>query len=76
MMANDGRVGHAAVVSREHLLAMTDAARQPEVFRPGRMQYHGSTYYGYGLQTWILPGSHRRFALQGTYGQRSSWIPR
>jgi CubicO group peptidase (beta-lactamase class C family) len=33
------------------------------------MQYHGSTYYGYGLQTWILPGSHRRFALQGIHGQ-------
>ena len=33
------------------------------------MQYHGSTYYGYGLQTWILPGSHRRFALLGVYGQ-------
>ena len=33
------------------------------------MDYHGSSYHGYGLQTWILPGSHRRFALQGVYGQ-------
>jgi CubicO group peptidase (beta-lactamase class C family) len=69
MMANDGHVGHATVVSRDHLLAMTDAAQQPEAFRPGRMQYHGSTYNGYGFQTWILPGSHRRFALLGVYGQ-------
>ncbi|MGO4157435.1 serine hydrolase domain-containing protein [Cupriavidus sp. YAF13] len=69
MMAADGLVRGTAVVSRDHLLAMTDATRQPEAFRPGHMQYHGSTYYGYGLQTWILPGSHRRFALLGVYGQ-------
>lgn len=69
MMANDGQVGDVTVVSRDHLLAMTDAARQPEAFQPGRMQHHGSTYYGYGLQTWIFPGSHRRFALQGIHGQ-------
>jgi len=24
---------------------------------------------GYGLQTWLLPGSHRRFVLLGVYGQ-------
>jgi len=69
MMANDGKGPHAAVLSRDHLLAMTDAQQQPEAFRPGRMQYHGSTYYGYGLQTWLLPGSHRRFALLGIHGQ-------
>jgi CubicO group peptidase (beta-lactamase class C family) len=69
MMANDGVVAGQAVLSREHLLDMTDAARQPEAFRPGRMQYHGNTYAGYGEQTWLLPGSHRRFALQGVYGQ-------
>jgi len=69
MMANDGQGAHSAVLSQDHLLAMTDAQQQPEAFRPGRMQHHGSTYYGYGLQTWILPGSHRRFALQGIHGQ-------
>jgi len=73
MLANDGRSGADTnanvVVSREHLLDMTDAARQPEAFRPGRMAYHGSTYAGYGFQVWLMPGSHRRFALQGVYGQ-------
>jgi len=69
MLAADGQVGGSAVLAREHVLDMTDAARQPEAFRPGRMQYHGSTYQGYGLQTWLLPGSHRRFALLGVYGQ-------
>ncbi|MDB6001724.1 MAG: serine hydrolase [Rhizobacter sp.] len=69
MMANDGQVEGHAVLSREHLLDMTDAARQPEAFRPGRMLYKGSTYAGYGFQTWLLPGTHRRFALEGVYGQ-------
>jgi CubicO group peptidase (beta-lactamase class C family) len=69
MMANDGEVDGHAVVSREHLLDMTDASRQPEAFRPGRMEYKGSSYAGYGLQTWLLPGTHRRFALEGVYGQ-------
>ena len=69
MLANDGQAGGQQIVSREHLLDMTDAARQPEGFRPGRMNYHGSTYAGYGYQVWLMPGSHRRFALQGVYGQ-------
>ena len=69
MMAADGRASGSAVLSREHLLDMTDAARQPEAFRPGRMDYHGSTYFGYGLQTWLMPGAHRRFVLLGVYGQ-------
>lgn len=69
MLAADGQVQGRTVIAREHLLDMTDAARQPQAFRPGQMQYHGGTYFGYGLQTWILPGSHRRFALLGVYGQ-------
>ena len=69
MLAADGQVNGTAVVTREHVLDMTDPARQPEAFRPGRMQHGGSTYQGYGLQTWLLPGSHRRFALLGVYGQ-------
>jgi len=69
MLANDGVVQGRQVVPREYLLDMTDAARQPEGFRPGRMAYHGSRYYGYGFQTWILPGEARRFALLGVHGQ-------
>lgn len=69
LMANDGQVQGRAVLPREYLLDMTDPSRQPEAFRPGQMQNKGSTYFGYGLQTWILPGSHRRFALLGIHGQ-------
>lgn len=70
MLANDGVVEGRQVVSREHLLDMSDAARQPPSFRPGTMvDSHGATYFGYGLQTWIMPGASRRFALLGIYGQ-------
>ena len=69
MMANNGQAFGNSVVPRGYLLDMTDPARQPEAFRPGNMDYHGAHYYGYGLQVWLLPGSHRQFALLGIYGQ-------
>lgn len=69
MLANDGMVSGHQIVSAEHLLDMTDASRQPPAFRPGGMKWHDSSYYGYGLQVWLLPGSHRRFVLLGIYGQ-------
>lgn len=69
MLANDGAAGGQQVVFTDDLLDMTDPARQPSAFRPGQMQWHGSTYSGYGWQVWLLPGTHRRFVLQGVYGQ-------
>lgn len=69
MMANDGQAAGQTVLSREHLLDMTDSQRQPKAFRPGRMQHRGSSYAGYGFQTWLLPGTQRRFVLLGIYGQ-------
>ena len=69
MLANDGVVQGRQVVPRDFLLNMTDASRQPEPFRPGQMVYHGSRYYGYGFQVWLLPGDARRFVLLGIHGQ-------
>ena len=69
LMANDGQRDGQAVVARDYLLRMTEAQQQPEQFRPGRMQNKGSTYLGYGLQVWLLPGTHRRFVLFGIFGQ-------
>ncbi len=69
LMANDGQRNGQSVIARDYLLQMTDAERQPEAFRPGRMNNKGSSYLGYGLQTWLLPGSQRRFVLLGIYGQ-------
>jgi CubicO group peptidase (beta-lactamase class C family) len=69
LLANDGRAGERQVVPRDYVLAMTDATRQPPQFRPGTMDSHGSRYFGYGYQVWLLPGAHRRFVLLGVYGQ-------
>ena len=69
LLANDGLRDGQALVSADYLLGMTQPDRQPEQFRPGRMTHKGSTYFGYGLQTWLMPGQHRRFALLGIYGQ-------
>lgn len=69
LLANDGQRDGKAIIPRDYLLRMTDASQQPPAFRPGTMQNKGSTYMGYGLQTWLLPGSHRRFVLLGIYGQ-------
>jgi len=69
LLANDGRVGDQQVVSRDWILAMTDAERQPPQFRPGAMDSHGSRYFGYGYQVWLLPGAQRRFVLLGIHGQ-------
>lgn len=69
LLANDGMRGDEAVLPGDYLLDMTKADRQPEQFRPGRMVHKGGNYMGYGLQTWLIPGNHRRFALLGIYGQ-------
>ena len=69
MMANDGQRDGKAIISRDYLLRMTDPGLQPPAFRPGTMLNKGSAYAGYGLQTWLLPGTHRRFVLLGIYGQ-------
>lgn len=69
VLANDGvRPDDPAappVIAREYLLDATDGARQPPGF--GLRQADG--YHGYGYQFWILPGTRRRFAMLGVYGQ-------
>jgi CubicO group peptidase (beta-lactamase class C family) len=69
LMARDGQRDDQAVISRDWLLKMTDAQLQPPAFRPGTMLNHGSTVTGYGFQTWLIPGSSRRFALEGIHAQ-------
>ena len=69
LLANDGKRDGKEVVPADFVLRMTDSSQQPEQFRPGHMLNKGGTYFGYGLQTWLLPGSHRRFVLLGIYGQ-------
>ena len=76
LMANDGQRDGKSIVPADYLMMMTDPSRQPEAFRPGVMQNRGSTYTGYGLHTWLWPGSTRRFALLGVYGQAILVDPR
>lgn len=63
LLANDGRVGDKQVIPADWLrqsTTVTQAHAQP---------YVASSYFGYGHQFWIFPGSQRRFALIGVRGQ-------
>lgn len=64
LLARDGDWGGRQVIPRDWLRDATTAA--PGSFlAPGA----GGRFYGYGYQTWILPGARRQFALLGIHGQ-------
>ncbi|HEX4132228.1 MAG TPA: serine hydrolase [Pirellulales bacterium] len=65
LLADDGRRGDVQILPRAYLLDATDAARQPEAFRP----LAATPYMGYGYQFWLLPMRTRTFALLGIFGQ-------
>ena len=72
LLANDGVREGVQVIPRDYLLDATDAARQPQAFRP-RSATPGM---GYGYQTWLVPLKERTFALQGIHGQAIFVQPR
>jgi len=49
----------------DFLLEATDWKRHPDAFAPRK----ATPYFGYGYQVWTFPGTKRRFALLGVYGQ-------
>jgi CubicO group peptidase (beta-lactamase class C family) len=69
VLANDGvrpdDSTRKQIVPLEFLLDATDWRRAPEPFRPGK----ATPDMGYGYQIWTFPGSRRRFAFLGVYGQ-------
>ena len=67
LLANDGLRPDTGqqILPRDYLLAATDGARQAAPFAPRQ----ATRYLGYGYQFWIYPGSARRFAMLGVYGQ-------
>jgi CubicO group peptidase (beta-lactamase class C family) len=69
VLANDGvrpdDPEQRPIVNRDFLLDATDARRVAPPFRPGT----ATPYYGYGYKFWLFPGTQRRFALLGVYGQ-------
>jgi CubicO group peptidase (beta-lactamase class C family) len=65
LLANDGALGGQQILPKEYLLEATDWRKQAAAFAPGR----ATPYFGYGYQFWLFPGTKRRFALLGVYGQ-------
>ncbi|MDT9000693.1 serine hydrolase [Paucibacter sp. APW11] len=67
LLANDGARPDTGqqVLPRDYLIEATDWHRHAMPFQPGK----ASSYYGYGYQFWTFPGTRRRFALMGVFGQ-------
>jgi len=69
VLANDGvrpdDPSGRQIVPRDYLVEATDWKQQPEAFQPRK----ATPYFGYGYQFWLYPGSPRRFAMLGVYGQ-------
>lgn len=63
MLANDGAWNGHQIVPRQWVLDATTA--QAPFLRAGTL----FPSYGYGYQTWLLPGPRRQFALLGIHGQ-------
>jgi len=63
LLANDGaQDGRQIIPAAWVRAATTPSAKQ---FEPGQT----NMLYGYGYQTWILPGKERQFMLRGLRGQ-------
>jgi CubicO group peptidase (beta-lactamase class C family) len=63
LLANDGALDGRQIIPAGWVrAATTPAAKQ---FEPGRT----GSLYGYGYQTWTLPGKDRQFVLRGLRGQ-------
>jgi CubicO group peptidase (beta-lactamase class C family) len=63
LLANGGALGGRQIIPAGWVrAATTPPAKQ---FQPGQ----ASPFFGYGYQTWILPGKERQFMLRGLRGQ-------
>jgi CubicO group peptidase (beta-lactamase class C family) len=65
VLAHDGRRGDRQLIPRDWLLAATTVAADDWHLKP----YAATSFYGYGYQTWILPGERRMFVALGVHGQ-------
>jgi len=65
LLSADGAVNGKQIVPKGYLVEATDWRRHPAAFQPRK----ATTYFGYGYQFWTYPGTKRRFALLGVYGQ-------
>jgi CubicO group peptidase (beta-lactamase class C family) len=65
LLAHDGRRGERQIIPEAWLRTATTVAADDWHLKP----YAATSYYGYGYQTWILPGDRRMFAAIGAHGQ-------
>ncbi|HKZ04291.1 MAG TPA: serine hydrolase [Methylomirabilota bacterium] len=65
LLARDGRQGARQLIPRDWIRTATTVRPDDWHLKP----YAATSYYGYGYQTWILPGPRRMFALLGAHGQ-------
>jgi CubicO group peptidase (beta-lactamase class C family) len=65
LLAHDGTWEGRQVIPQQWLLDATTVKPADAYLAPGT----ATRYFGYGYQTWILPGEQRRFALIGIRGQ-------
>ncbi len=65
LLANDGAWEGRQLIPRQWLLDATTVRPSDGHLAPGT----ATPYFGYGYQTWLLPGAQRRFALLGIRGQ-------
>jgi CubicO group peptidase (beta-lactamase class C family) len=63
LLAHDGAWNGRQIVPKSWVLDMSTP--RADFLRPRTM----TKFYGYGYQTWILPGPRRQFALLGVHGQ-------
>ena len=70
LLANSGAVDGRQLIPADWVRAATQPSS--DRFAPGRMANlagSGVSMFGYGYQTWLLPGKERQFALRGIRGQ-------
>jgi len=63
LLGNDGALDGRPIIPASWVRAATTPPAAQ--FAPGQM----APFFGYGYQTWILPGNQRQFALRGLRGQ-------
>jgi CubicO group peptidase (beta-lactamase class C family) len=66
LLAHDGAWRGRQIIPAAWVIAATTVRAEQPHLRPGV----ASPVYGYGYQTWILPGQRRTFMLWGVWGQR------
>ncbi|WP_368517883.1 serine hydrolase domain-containing protein [Rhizobium sp.] len=66
LLAHDGTLNGRQIIPRQWLLDATEPVKQGSFLAVN----HETNPWGYGYQTWLMPGPRRTFFLDGRAGQR------